>query len=520
MKVKLKLDQKAILEFLLQNGEKIVLGVVAVIFLVILYKGIATARPFGKSPDQLEEKVRQGQQQIEATPPNTGLAVADYTTLAKKSVGAVEEKPYGNAVLWNSPLFERKPLRDAPPLFPAEQFRGTAGLGAFQVTAGAAKQGRGRRWIVLTGLVPAGKQESEYNETLKHSAAYNPQTDHPIYNGYVVQRVEVASPAEAAKPDWSKAKEFSSAQAIAAARAQWAADKGGDATNDPLVFPLGPLARPWDASVAHDPEIPFAKGAPPAAAATPGSAKPTVEQTTVGGYKLLRFFDFDVEPGKQYVYRVCLVLQNPNQGIKPALLKSAKLAESPTLTTSWSEASPTISVPNDTRVLVASVSTPARADPSGKIIVVTWLPQQGLEVPREFPVVRGQVANFPKQTVKVAAAERPKATGRGGPAIGASGGTSVAVDFLTNATIVDFRGGEPLPGRSGLNAVGEILVLNPDGTLAVRNELDDALTYERLSTTPADSTAESAPASGSARSSGRGLDGFSSETPRKKPAHH
>ena len=110
-----------------------------------MYRGIVTARPFGKTPDQLDEQVRQGKQQIEATPPNTGLAVADYASLAKQSVVAVEEKPYDNRAFWNAPLFERKPLRHAPPVFTAEQLRGTAGWGAFRVTPAAGKDGgRGR----------------------------------------------------------------------------------------------------------------------------------------------------------------------------------------------------------------------------------------------------------------------------------------------------------------------------------------------------------------------------------------
>ena len=359
----------------------------------------------------------------------------------------------------------------------------------------------------MTGLVPVAKQEAEFAETLKHSAAYNPATDHPTYEGYVVQRVEVASPAEAANSDWSKAKVFSLGEAIAAAASR-VGEKGAVPGSDVLAFPLGPLLRPWDASVAHEPEIPFVKGA--------GAREAPAEQTAAGGFRLFRFFDFNVEPGKQYVYRVCLVLQNPNQGMNASLLKNAKLADSPTLTTSWSEASPAIAVPSDTRILAASVSTPPRAEPSGKIIVVTWLPKQGVEVPREFPVVLGQVANFPKQTVKLAA-ERPRATGRGGTAAGASGGNSVAVDFLTNSTVVDFRGGERLPGRSGLNAMGEILVLAPDGTLDIRNELDDALIYERLNTNLAEAAAAeaaegAAPATAPRRS---GLDGFGDDALRR-----
>jgi hypothetical protein len=62
------------------------------------------------------------------------------------------------------------------------------------------------------------------------------------------------------------------------------------------------------------------------------------------------------------------------------------------------------------------------------------------------------------------------------------------VNFLSDATAIDFRGGErlPVPGRKtfNLDAIGEMLVLRSDGTLEVRNELDDAPTIQRITAPP------------------------------------
>ncbi len=44
-------------------------------------------------------------------------------------------------------------------------------------------------------------------------------------------------------------------------------------------------------------------------------------------YKLLRFFDFSVEPGKSYIYRVSLALKNPNFGVDAGKLEKAESAK-------------------------------------------------------------------------------------------------------------------------------------------------------------------------------------------------
>ncbi len=119
-----------------------------------------------------------------------------------------------------------------------------------------------QRWVVLTVLVPLQKEIDAYNDTFRR-AVYTDQNDYPQYGGYYVQRVEAPSASEAAEPDWTKAKETNSFKEMEKALAHWPQTTAADVVSSEyiheyLTFPLGPLlGRPWDASAAHAPEVPF-----------------------------------------------------------------------------------------------------------------------------------------------------------------------------------------------------------------------------------------------------------------------
>ena len=385
-KLTLKLDKDAILEFLLQNVEKIVLGIVVLIFLSMVYFAATKSGRFDKTPEQLQSEAANGQRAIDATPADSGLAGLagkdrDYVAEASRNRDPIRENWYGIA-LWDAPLFEQRPLRDKPPLFPVEDLRAAAGMGAFRAGATAPQAGadavaagptRGQRWVVLTGLVPLEKQEAAYAEVLKQSVFFDPQKDDPDYPGYWVQRVEVNNSGDAANPDWDKAPPIISRTAIEQAEGQWSSSSKDADVVDPkfiipnLAFPLGPLeGEHWDASVAHAPEIVLEKkdkSGSPVDGRSPGAGKgqeassdghnraPGGESDPFGGekpkpeavaktaapadnnapaeskdlgFRLFRFFDFNVEPGKQYIYRVRLALRNPNYLQKAAVLKKAE----------------------------------------------------------------------------------------------------------------------------------------------------------------------------------------------------
>ncbi len=632
MKVKVKLDVKTLQELLLQNVEKIGLGVVALIFLLMVYSAFNKVDRYDRTPEQLIQAVQQGETTIEGTPPETDLKVQDYASLAERSRIPIKEKEYVTDRPWDNRLFATRSLRGAPPLLAAHQLRGKADVGAFQMIAtpeenaagranpigegmfpggprptmtGSANEVRGQRWIVLTALVPIEKQELAFIEAFRSSKFFDPQNDVPRYLGYWIERVEVAGPSEAANIDWKKARKIQSNKAMKEAMSKWSQSGGTEVVeqkylHERLVFPLAPLVgSQWDENVAHPEEIPIlstgamgmgmgmgmGRGMPsgrgvmgeeflgggmgrrggmpgrmgPRGFGRPGGmpnaeddpfnternnplgtdtadAQRIAEQNKPPSNLLLRFFDFNVEPGKQYVYRVRLGLHNPNRNLKPIYLADPELAEQKWLETKWSDPSPVVSVPRDTRVLAVSVSQGrANRDPTGRVMLAKWVQRRGFLAHDEFNVERGQTLNFPdKKFRRVEDGNRMRGAmgrmmppnpmgleGLGGMPPGAGrtpavrrgtgrrneprdprrgprgmedmrhpempfgemgrmptptvAGKEWLVNYYSRAIAIDFRGGENLSDRrgSGLTSLGEILLLDAEGNLVVHNELDD-----------------------------------------------
>ena len=173
--------------------------------------------------------------------------------------------------------------------------------------------------------------------------------------------------------------------------------------------------------MAHEPEIPLGGndrflprsgswGLPAAtfaaaASAGPGAAAPP-DARPPSDYRLFRFLDFHVEPGKYYMYRVSLVLANPNHKLKPTLLSDAakEYGEKIHLQTEWSKPSGVVSVPGDTAVLLMAVTPPATksGDPSATVLVTKWLMDRGAEEHKKLPpLLRGQIANFSANPSKI-----------------------------------------------------------------------------------------------------------------------
>jgi len=309
------------------------------------------------------------------------------------------------------------------------------------------------------------------------------------------------------------------------------------------------VGREWDDSVVHDPDIPFLRREyetyPPEGAIAPegaveddpfalrdpnrpfyDSSRPVYtppsgvyEGPMAGPYVrgqanrppkhlLFRFFDFNVEAGKRYRYRVRLVLWNPNFAVEDryltdkllekktqieeeaekkrsegntraatAILRQWQLVES-----NWTEPSDVISVPRDSRLLALSVRPPRPgADRSGDVMVISWVEDRAIEAFSQQSVGRGKVANFlgrrfpetkqPRKSSKSPLAEVPLYAPPEGLETGLD--EPPLVDYLTDTLVLDMRGGETIPGKDRLKRPGAILLLDPDGALVVRHELDD-----------------------------------------------
>jgi len=530
MKMKVKLDQKAVVDFLLRHVEKLVMCGIVFCFLGLAFGAVVRPK-YTNKPDNLLDAAKRADDHIKATPRDRDKhKVVDYAAIAERSQKPLEDKPYALAIILDPPLFAKPIKRPKPPTFPVEQLRGTAGLGAFNFRAEAAPAGGtgqaapgtgatvGQRWIVITGVVPLAKQAEAYDQCFKGNRE---ETDVPEYYHCWVERADVTSAGDEAEPKWTPV----NVMAARSIEKRWASPLpelvNEQFVRDRLVFPLGPLVgRPWGDEVAHLPEIPLGTvtpeaapeepakptpsptqqpdlpttdlpPAPPAArpqagagrregepaereeeSAEPGKKKPAGKAAGPAGmqYVLFRFFDFDVQPGRAYQYRVKLLLKNPNYGLEIRRLESADLAKDPWIANlNWSEPSAPIQVPRDDRLRVVSVKPPSRSEPVATVEALKWLHGQGVQVSEQFQAVRGQLLNF-------------IAGGQGTPGSRGKAGkpTGPAVNFETGLLLLDMRGGERFRDRDrGSVEPGEVLLLDQDGSLTVKSELDQREPWDR-----------------------------------------
>lgn len=607
--MKVKLDAKNIKELTLEHIEKIGLGVVALIALMMIYSAFSNAQSTKKTPDQLRQAADEADRKIESTEIDDmdfdELKVTDYTTIAIDGRARIEETEYLTPHPLDPRLFEQKPKRTKPLLLAATQLRGKADFGAVtekvvvepEAAPGihgnmdgmrgnaATSEVRGERWVAVTALVPIKNQEQAYIDAFRN-CVFPTQNDIPTYLGYWVERVEVPGPIAPVDIDWSKAQTFQSSKAVSKAQEKWGQTSSGEIVEQKylhqrLVFPLPPLVgKQWDKDIAHDPEVPLPslepgmgtlprggmeegmlggrgnmrggpRGMGPGGLGQPGAqpdfddpfnpTQPTdpttgpnniADQNKLPAHLLLRFMDFDVKPGKYYVYRVQIALKNPNCGLKPPCLENPKLAKASFLKTKWSDPTSVVSVPRDTQVLAVSV-LPAK--PLGRVMIAKWVQRRGFMAHEEFSVERGQVLDYADKTFRRVeggaargvmggmegmmgpgmmppepgmegmrppgrrAPARPRAGRRDAPrrgpdmggmpgdemgmgglgrpwqAMPAQPGNEWLVNYYANAIAIDFRGGESLTSKpkSDFTSIGEILLFDADGNLVVHNELDD-----------------------------------------------
>jgi hypothetical protein len=195
---------------------------------------------------------------------------------------------------------------------------------------------------------------------------------------------------------------------------------------------------------------------------------------------LLRFFDFSVEPGKKYKYRVRLVLEDPNQGehvvattldgkVLDRLRESAKgRKDNRPLSfryADWSEPSPTVGIPLSGSVRLAEAKVKNEKlfndEPSATLLVQSFdVDEKGnaIQGAKKKELRRGFVANSIEETEYM---------GPGNEWID----TDESFKFLTGITVVDVRGGERLTKE--VQAPSRVLLLDPAGELYIRDELDD-----------------------------------------------
>ncbi|GEM_PF-1188416 len=135
----------------------------------------------------------------------------------------------------------------------------------------------------------------------------------------------------------------------------------------------------------------------------PSGALPLQTVMKEAPFKLFRFVDYQVEPGKKYRYRVRLYLTNPNYRLPAQYLQDESYAREAFLITQWSEASNLVRVPADVSIL-AGPAKPGRiptSDPKATLGVTVFQPGSGIKKFQEFPdLIRGTVVDFTAEEAK------------------------------------------------------------------------------------------------------------------------
>jgi hypothetical protein len=110
----------------------------------------------------------------------------------------------------------------------------------------------------------------------------------------------------------------------------------------------------------------------------------------VGYVYLLRYLDFDVNPGEAYRYRVKLVVANPNYREQVDKVRNASDAEGETRDTGWSEPTAPAVIKTDTSVFLTKLDERNRYRGEAEMKIFQWDPQLGTYIDGEIRVKPGQ----------------------------------------------------------------------------------------------------------------------------------
>lgn len=186
--------------------------------------------------------------------------------------------------------------------------------------------------------------------------------------------------------------------------------------------------------------------------------------TATGQLLLFRYFDFNVDPGKTYRYRVRLKVQNPNFGLSPEQIRSPEVAEGEFRFTPWSAATEPVTVPPDTEYFVRQIGAGRPGQPAATFHLYQWYSKIGTLVAAELRSEFGALIGG-KVTTNVAYPNEP-------------GGESLAVlreepvEFHTRDMLIDVAEVPSLDrnlhadlGASSQSVIGQALIADEGGRL-------------------------------------------------------
>ncbi|HBT78021.1 MAG TPA: hypothetical protein DEB39_14110, partial [Planctomycetaceae bacterium] len=443
LKGKPKFDIK---QFFIRHGEKILLGLIVPLAIWIALWG-TKFEPLSWLPEDLTKSANDARSRVdnnERTATQEGVSVFRYDILARQIKTPVDPRYYQTRTVWNPSVFPERLPRTEPEVFAVHDLKARSGIGAIQVkpkttvaggfgfggfgaggsSPATAKELEGKRWVVLTGLIPVRRQLDTYLAIFPSSKFHDPFRDHPMYVKYDVERCEETPTGrtpwvsiDPLKSFYEESLKWVGFSAERVDRVYLAPTPPGML---PMAYPLPPLVKKeFGKEITHspipllmemlkedqekyarrmeeyqkqmekfDPSVidqfdpfqagqggtigrePRGLGGSPfrAASGIPGELgsgqfNTLEEDTIVVNDYLFRFFDFDVEVGKTYRYRVKLHLANPNYKLGAANLADPALADKKYLETEFSGESDAVTLGTDARVLASEIAGPAPRTP-------------------------------------------------------------------------------------------------------------------------------------------------------------
>ena len=439
-------------DLMVQRGEMFVVGAVMLLvgYFVFDAFGHNVLKP-GREPEDLKRDIETAKGVIEEADPPEGTT----------SVPILTNDPFAPSDLRVPKINKAQSNRGQPTFFSVEGPRACAGVGSFayKAAAGAAKDppgvtfielgagsvlpgyqanakdaARAKRWVVIRYLVSVAKQQADFDKHFKGNVQpdkHDPNNDLVVFDlkPPIIERAEVTAQAGAAL-NWAALSDDVVKQGFIRDE-DWVQARGGGKAQagDKLVIdagaispvftsPLPPLLMTdWTEQCVLHPLIPMLEGEK----ADNGQAK-KVEQDKPGGgfgrkpdkkvvkapknavkaaktveFHLFRFFDYTVQPGKTYVYRVKLYIGNPNFGIDPRFLApevAAVKQEEGNFSDDWSPTTKPVTVPIASGVFAGSLKRRAAGD-SARMTVIDRNPTTGLEGHKEMTRRIGHLAYFP-----------------------------------------------------------------------------------------------------------------------------
>jgi hypothetical protein len=430
--------------------------------------------------------------------------------------------------------------------------------------------------VAVTALFPHEEQLGEY-AIFKNSVKYNELRDQPYY---VYLQIERRKQVDGKETEWEDITERATQIVPREIYATTMPEIVEEQFVDPyLTQPIPPLiglsfmdfcSTPQTPVIVPPDDIPrvlIAKGARPLGikefdekSDEPDKEEPAVVTATVPKYKLIRFFDVDVNPGELVQYRMRAWLADPNNPKRDIYARvwnknkgggdAAESADAPAdeglggvrgrggggsrgseesgpvgaydivqadldadvrkrikeqeaqsgfaagreflkycRATEWSDPTNWTSVSSAMgRVIAGRVETGLaqtvdgitfyEAEPQVNVVVKKWDPALQVEVPVGKKVYRGAVMNFRSPAKVVNPVDRQVFSLN--RELIEEGQVDNGVNFATKSFVVDVLGGLKMP-FSTLDKVyfepAEILVMGSNGSLQVRNELDDRMEY-------------------------------------------